>query len=93
MLLHNKLDYFLRFHICWAYIGIISNRGGIYAMHTQHIYRVLGMEKDTLLKMEITNKMEQPIKGVTNKWSKPKTKESIYFCLVLNAYRFHTTLS
>ena len=66
VLLHNKLDYFLRFHICWAYIGIISNRSGIYAMHTQHIYRVLGMEKYTLLKME------QPIKRVNNKWSKPE---------------------
>ena len=49
-------------------------------MHAQHIYRVLGIEKYTLLKMEVTNKMEQqPINGnnqqngtATNKWSKTK---------------------
>ena len=81
MLLHNKLDYFLRFHIRLAYIGIISNRSGIYAMHAQHIYRVLGMEKYTLLQLEVTNKMEQPINGVTNKWSKPKNYREYIFLL------------
>ena len=63
VLLHNKIDYFLRVHICWTCISMVSTRSGIYAIHAQHIYRVLGIEKYTLLKMEVTNKIEQPING------------------------------